>query len=235
MTDDSRWIYDARTGRYRNEQTGRFLPAARIQEMRDTLLDAAAVRVVDLSDRLARGDLDIGAWEREARESIKLIFGVQYVFGRGGLNAMQPADWNRLGELVKTQHQFLRGFADDLAAAKVSEAALRVRIQLYVGSSVQAHETGKAAALDVELPAQPGDGSSECMANDRCTWHLRRRKDGNVEATWVADLDERTCKTCRKRAKDWNPLVLTPGQPAPANGPPNSSRLRAPSRTLVSA
>lgn len=234
MADDSRWVFDARTGRYRNELTGRFLPAARIQEMRDTLLAAAALRVVGLADDLERGKLDVGAWEREMRDAIKLIFGAQYVFGRGGLNAMQAADWLLLGELVKQQHQFLRDFADDVVAGKLSAPRLRVRASLYVGSSVQAHEAGKSAAWGVELPAQPADGSSECLANDRCSWHLRRRSDGNVEATWVADLDERTCKTCRKRAKDWNPLILVPGQPAPSTGPAGSTRLRTPSRVLAS-
>lgn len=235
MADDSRWIFDGRIGRYRNEASGRFLPSARIQEMRDTLLDTASVSMDALSNRLANGDLDIGDWERAMRDAVKLVFGVQYVFGRGGLSAMQPADWARLSELVKTQHDFLRAFADDVAAGKLSQPKLTIRAELYVGSSVQAHETGKSAAWEIELPAQPADGSSECLANDRCAWHLRRRKDGAVEATWVADLDERTCKTCRKRAKDWNPLILAPGQPAAANGPPNSTRLRAPSRTLASA
>lgn len=226
-----RWVWDARTSRYRNLDTGRLLPAERIRQMRDTLLDAATGAMGLLADALAGGEHDVGGWERAMRDAIKAIFGAQYVFGRGGLRAMQPKDWDRLGELVEQQFGFLSGFADDVAAAKLSKPQIRVRAELYVGSSVQAHEAGKAAALDVELPAQPGDGSSECMANDRCAWHLRRRKDGNVEATWVADLDERTCKTCRKRAKDWNPLVLVPGAPPlKTAGVPTSAKLRTPSR-----
>lgn len=197
--------------------------------MRDALLDAATGAMGILAEALASGKHDVGGWERAMREAIKAIFGAQYVFGRGGLNAMRPADWDRLGGLVEQQVGYLTGFADDVAAGKLSQPKIRVRAELYVGSSVQAHEAGKAAALDVELPAHPGDGSSECLANDRCAWHLVRRKDGAVEATWVADLDKRTCKTCRKRAKDWNPLILVPGAP-PLNREPTSSKLRTPSR-----
>lgn len=232
MANDERWIWDARLGRYRNERTGRLLPAKRIQQMRDTLLDAAGAVVAGLADRLDSGDSIVGTWQQGMRDAIKAIFGAQYVFGRGGLKAMQPKDWAAVGELVSQQYDFLDGFVADVKSGKLSQPQIRVRVQLYVGSAVQAHEAGKAAALDVELPAQPGDGSSECMANDRCTWHLRRRKDGKVEATWVADLDERTCKTCRKRAKDWNPLVLTPGEPAPAVKP-TSTKLRTPSRATA--
>lgn len=167
------------------------------------------------------------------RAAIKTIFGAQYVFGRGGLNAMQATDWSRLGDLVEEQYSYLSGFVADVAAGKLSKPQITVRAELYVGSSVRAHEAGKGAALNVELPALPGDGSSECMANDRCAWRLRKRKDGKVEATWVADIDDRTCKTCRKRAKDWNPLVLTPGQPI-SRPVPTTSRLRIPRREAVS-
>lgn len=226
-----RWVWDARLARYRNLDSGRLLPAERIRQMRDALLDTAAAGMGLLADALAGGRQDVGGWERAMRGAIKAVFGAQYVFGRGGLNAMQPADWDRLGDLVEQQYGFLGQFADDVAAGKLTAPRIRIRAELYVGSSVQAHEAGKAAALDVELPAQPGDGSSECLANDRCAWHLRRRKDGAVEATWVADLDERTCKTCKKRAKDWNPLVLVPGAPPlQSAGVPTSSKLRSPSR-----
>lgn len=228
MPDDpERWIWDAGLGRYRNARTGRLIPAGRIQAMRDRLVDSAMLLFGSLADRLAEAKLDVGAWERAMREAIKSIFGAQYLLGRGGINAMQSADWDRLAELVQEQYGFLGGFTDEVAAGKLSAPQVTIRAQLYVGSSVQAHEAGKAAAWDVDLPAQPGDGSSECMANDRCSWQLRRRKDGAVEATWVADLDKRTCKTCRKRAKDWNPLVLWPGGAPPPKSVPTSGRLRA--------
>jgi hypothetical protein len=228
---DERWVWDPTTGRYRNER-GRFLPAARLQELRDRLLEAAASGMASLADQLAEGKQTVGDWERAMREAIKALFGAQYVFGRGGMDAMRDADWDRLADLVETQHEFLGGFADDVASGKLSAPQIKLRVSLYVGSSVQAHEAGKGAALGVELPAHPGDGSSECLANDRCAWVLRRRADGNVEATWLADLDRRTCKTCRGRARKWNPLILTPGQPAPTESP-TSSKLRTPSRTAV--
>jgi hypothetical protein len=227
-------MWDARLGRYRNERSGRLLPGKRIQEMRDGLLITAGAVVLSLSDRLASGDLDVGTWERAMRDAIKAIFGAQYVFGRGGLKAMQSKDWAAVGDLVKEQYGYLSGFADDVAAGKLTTPQIRIRAELYVGSSVRAHEDGKGAAWDVGLPAQPADGSAECLSNDRCAWHLRRRKDGAVEATWVAERDDRICKTCRKRAKDWNPLVLFPGQTGKPTEP-TTGKLRTPSRVLASA
>src|SRR5947209_5728652 len=102
--------------------------------MRDTLLQSSDARIRALADQLADGNINVGDWEREMRDAIKILYGVQYVFGRGGLNAMQPEDWTRLGELVKQQHQFLGSFASDVAAGKLSVPKLRVRADLYVGS-----------------------------------------------------------------------------------------------------
>jgi hypothetical protein len=233
VADDERWVWDPRLGRYRNLKTGRLLPAARIRQMRDQLIAAITATITGLVQRLASGDWTVGTWERAMRQAIKSAFGAQYVFGRGGLRAMEPADWQHLGELVQQQYGYLEQFATDVANGGLSQPQITVRATMYVGSSVQAHEAGKAAALFVELPAMPGDGSSECMSNDRCSWHLRRRADGNVEATWVAEDDPKTCATCRQRARDWNPLVLVPGEPSPPSGLPGTTRLRMPSRTIM--
>lgn len=230
--EPEQWIWDAALGRYRNARTKRLVPLDKVRKLRDGLLDAAVVLVRSLADQLAERKLSLDAWQAGMQAAIKSVFGAEYALGRGGLNAMQPDDWQRLGQMLDEQYGYLERFAEDIAAAKLSQPQIRVRVELYVGSSVQAHEAGKAAAFDVELPAQPGDWSSECGSSDRCHWFVRRRKDGKVEATWVANIDKRTCKTCRKRAKDWNPLVLTPGERAAAEVP-TSSRLRTPSVVRV--
>src|SRR5205085_12565720 len=114
-----RWAWDATLGRYGNLDTGRLLPAARIQAMRDGLIDSAMLLFGSLAERLSSGKHDVGSWERAMRDAIKAIFGAQYVFGRGGFKAMQGDDWEHLGELVEQQFDFLSGFADDVAAGKL--------------------------------------------------------------------------------------------------------------------
>ena len=70
-------------------------------------------------------------------------------------------------------------------------------------------EVGRAGAFQVQLPAYPGDGSSECMVNDKCYWDVRLDiPNGQVLATWVRTAAE-SCPTCIKRAVEWNPYTIT--------------------------
>ena len=84
------------------------------------------------------------------------IFSSQYLLAKGGRNAMFQADLDAIGEMLRTQYTFLQNFAEDVRAGELSQAQIAARSELYLDSSTQSHERGKAGRHGLVLPQYPG-------------------------------------------------------------------------------
>jgi hypothetical protein len=203
---DTRWRYDASSKRYRDSTTGRYISASTAVDLRDGFQDRRRADVDALVRRLADHDLTVQQWEAETTQAIRELFHVQYALGRGGLNAMTDADHAAADAMVEVQRQYLRAFAQDVAAGSMSEAQIGARAKLYYGSSVQAYERGRASAWSVSLPAYPSDGGTPCKSACRCRWDLVDKGD-EIHASWRLQSGE-SCSGCKGRAASWSPLVI---------------------------
>lgn len=162
---NSPWQYSRSARRFRDTRSGQFLSATKIIDLRDGFQDRRRSTVVALTRQLANEEISVQQWEAEMTQAIRETFSAQYALGRGGLNSMTDADWLAADDLVQAQRQFLRAFAEDIAAGRLSEAQISARAKLYHSASIQAYERGRAAAFGVSLPAHPADGSTPCKAN----------------------------------------------------------------------
>lgn len=204
----SPWEWDASARRYRDTRSGKYLSVGRVKELRDTYIAHQSERAASLARKVASGDMTVQAWLKEKRALVKTVHAAEYALGRGGRNAMTKRDWGRVGAAVKKQYKYLQGFAEDMADGKLSAGQIEARSKLYVASATVAHERGNAAAHgEPDLPAYPGDGSTECFANCRCAWHIEQ-DDEEYRATWKAKDDGATCDDCERRGQDWNPLTI---------------------------
>lgn len=203
---DYRWEFDESAHRFRDTKTGQFLSAREAIGLRDDSLERRATDVDTLASTLGKGDVSVQAWEAAMRDVVRDTFAAQYAYGRGGLNAMTTDDWQAINDLADAQSRYLRSFAQDVAAGRLSEAKISARSVLYLQSSRQAYGRGLAASWGIELPAYPGDGSSECKARDKCHWEISETDD-EIHATWKLGAAEH-CATCVSRASAWAPLVI---------------------------
>jgi 2'-5' RNA ligase len=202
------WQYDTSSSRYRS-QDGRYVSSDTIRQLRNDFLDAQALKTAQLAAAVSSGSVSVGEWEASMREVVQTTLGVEYVFGRGGLDQMTADDWDAVGALVADQFGYLNGFASAIADGDLNEAQIAARSDLYIGSGIGAYERGAASATDVELPVYPGD-DCEGGNNCRCSWELEPTDGGGLEATWVAEDDDRTCDVCSAHAQEWSPLELSP-------------------------
>ena len=199
------WSYDKTSRRYRNTETGRYLSNKQMLGLRDTFSAKQAEKVKDLAGKVSNG-LTVGEWERSMRATIRNNTVDQYVLGRGGRNAMTPADWGRVGQLVRGQYKYAAQFAQDIADAKLSAAQIAARSQLYMAASTNAYERGGAASFKgLRLPTYPADGSQECKANCKCSWDIADKAD-RYEATWTLGVADH-CSTCISNAGQYAPFV----------------------------
>ena len=210
MTTSDKWAFDARVKRYRNTDTGRYVAKSTIAKMRDDFADTARVNVGGLASKLADQSLTVQAWESAMRVAVKEAIGAQYVYGRGGVNAMQAADWGRAGAMTREAYGYLRAFAESIAAGDLTEKQIAARSALYLNSTVNAYERGRAASFGLTLPVYPADGGTSCMSNCRCRWDITETST-EYRATWTLNTSAEHCDDCEARATKYSPYTVKKG------------------------
>ena len=167
----------------------------------------AAVAISDATARLASGG-SRQAFDKEMRAIIARSQTAAYVAGtaqrlgipldspllsRARLSKAERAD---ITQAVAGQLKYL----DDFVAGMddMSDAAIAARANMYAGAS---RATYYKSATEADLPAYPGDGSSECLGNCGCSW-----EQGGDGYSWIRGKTD-SCATCLRRESEWAPYT----------------------------
>lgn len=203
-----RWGYDPKAKRYRDLQSGRFLPNRTVSSLRDRVITSAAREARSLAKLAANGDITQAAFKSGMRDLLRNVHGSEAIFGRGGVNAMTSADWGRVGSTLKQQYAYLDKFAAEIGEISgPTEAQAMARAELYVGAAVKSYEQGRAAAFGIagKLPRYPGDNCIG-LGNCRCAWDIQE-DDENIDCYWRLGGDD-ACEPCQGNAADYNPFRI---------------------------
>lgn len=206
------WAYDDEERVYRNDETGEVMDEYTMIALRDQIVDWQVDYFAkwpleeeekpkkkddpNILALLLLGLITLTVWETRMRRALQDASVIQYVFGRGGFDNVDVADWNFLEQWLVVQYAFLNSFSQDIANGLLSEAEIAARTYLYFSSAVAAFERGhsKAQNADLELTRFPGDCTSQCCARDRCYWlYAHQRK--KITCHWVRTAKE-SCDTC---------------------------------------
>lgn len=223
------WVFDLKAKRFRNAATGRFMSVDTVRVVRETYHDQQGVVMDEVwGDLLGTAGIDtpredflgnllsflIGDDERLAsipgnslfEKMIEPTISGEYIFGRGGLNAMTEADWQRLDRIIGEQRGYWNAFVRDALSPNepLSPKQIRARAQMYLRGSTRAYAEGHASAWAIDLPAYPKDGGTECMSGCRCQWEIKTEK-GKTVAYWRLGEAEH-CADCVERSEVWNPF-----------------------------
>lgn len=216
MSDDQGFTYDPKTGRYRNAATGRFLTQATVTSLRNEFVGARSAGMVNLVTGLLPIDhaADPLAWmagmrqiETAAWREIQRTYAAQVVFGRGGLGQMTSRERLLVQTSLEEQRGYWNRFMAQAQAGGMSRDQVAHRASLYVDASTRVFEEARAMALDITLPAYPGDGGTDCMMGCKCTWDIRVKKH-TVEATWHIGGSVKPCAGCASRARQYSPHII---------------------------
>ncbi|MEO8608901.1 MAG: hypothetical protein ABI690_13500 [Chloroflexota bacterium] len=195
--------------RYRDTETGRFVPRATVVRYSELSIIAGSDAAADLAALVSSGQISPADWEQLLRQEIKATFIQEAIVGRGGRASMTPSDWGTVGRALRDQYAYLDGFRQDIEDGLLSEAQIRARSHLYFLASKAAFERGQAAAWGIDLPGYP-TVDTICQTGDKCYWNIRRIDDRTVLASWVRTAAE-SCATCLQRADDWAELEYVNG------------------------
>ena len=159
------------SGRYRDVTTGRFVPGAQVRRELDRYLDAADPAKA-LAEALRGRQLSVADWEVAMRRHVKNTHLNAIALERGGWANVTPADYGRVGQIVREQYGYLRGFANDIASGKQRlDGTLGVRAKLYTQAGRESFYRSKHANLTTAVDMvgsvrSARDSCSECISLD---------------------------------------------------------------------
>lgn len=180
------------------------------QQEADMIASQYAARNMALANDLVHGTLSLDDFHARMQDSIRLSYLHQAIAGTPDSDERQlkQADLTAMESKIAEQYKYLDGFMDDIAAAVEKDGAsldfIANRASLYGKASESEYWN---QATNVDLPAMPRDGSTQCLSNCQCSWDLNCDDNGDVHATWnLGDADH--CPDCVQRSQDWSDLVI---------------------------
>ncbi len=160
------------SGRYRDTSTGRYTAGATVRRELDHYLDADDPAKA-LAEALRGRSLSLADWELGMRRIIKSTHINAVALERGGYNNMTPSDFGRVGQIVREQYGYLKGFAADIASGKQKlDGTLARRATLYSQAGRNSYYRSKAANMSGKVTHQRSirgkrDSCWQCVELDR--------------------------------------------------------------------
>jgi hypothetical protein len=168
--------FDRKTQRYHDTARKYFLGRQEVKERFDRALIDAGADIFSVGDRLVNGSITVAEWEAETRDLLKQIRVWGYTIGAGGQRNLTKADYARMGREGVRQNKYLRRFAEELKAGKLSEAQFRYRLGLYINDADTIREVGRnqahiKAGFDEERRIRTKDDScQQCIGFAKLGW-----------------------------------------------------------------
>ena len=178
------------SGRYRDATTGRYASGATVRRELDRYLDAADPAKA-LAEALRGRQVSLADWEIAMRRHIKNTHLNAIAMERGGWANLTPVDFGRVGQIVREQYAYLKGFAADIASGKQRlDGTLGVRAKLYSQAGRNSYYRSKAANMSGKVTHQ----MSVRSARDSC-WQCREldRKVFRIDDTSFPLPGRRVC------------------------------------------
>lgn len=134
------YYWDEVAKRYRDER-GRFVSRSTVWDFIQKSI-GNTYNVTDLlAELVSSGKLAPKDWYSLMKEELKREYIRQYLLAHGGVGTMTPADWGRIGAMLKEQYAYLKNFAAEIASGNLTAAQIAARAKMYFNSSREAYET----------------------------------------------------------------------------------------------
>jgi hypothetical protein len=130
------FIWSERTNRYRDTVSGKFVPTQVVRNAVDVVIRATGDRLTTLTRGLQTGTIPLDVWQTTVAQEIKNLHLATAAAAAGGWQQMSPAMNGWTGQRIRTQYEFLRSFAEDIASGKQKmDGTLVVRASLYADAA----------------------------------------------------------------------------------------------------
>jgi hypothetical protein len=127
-------VYDRNLGRFRDAETGQFVPKSRIELEISREIARVGTRLQGITRAMAEGRITIEEWERRFIEILKESHLQMAAFGAGGRDQLDAQHYGYVGLQLKKEYDALEGFIAALMAGTLTLAAALRRANMYAES-----------------------------------------------------------------------------------------------------
>lgn len=172
----SRYSYNAKSMRYRDSRTGRYVATTKVKRAVDRVARSAANDMRALARQLANREISLSKWQGDMAASLKSLHVASAIAGAGGLANMSARDYGTVGARLRFEYDRLEQFAQALKRREFTWGELRARVEMYCAAGHVSHEDARFnAAKDVamtheynrlgrrEKHCQTGNGRVGCL------------------------------------------------------------------------
>ena len=165
--------------RYRDDTTGRYLPARAVRADLDRFVDRAGRESARaLTEQLRDGRIALPEWQTAMARAVKNVNYAAVAAASGGVENMTAVERGRAGALIREQYKYLRGFAADIASGKQKlDGTLAARARLYSQAGRNSYYRSKAANMSDRVTHQRSirgkrDSCWQCIELDRKVFRI---------------------------------------------------------------
>jgi hypothetical protein len=196
ITSPAQFTYDAKSLRYRNASTGRFISAKEVRSAVDTIIDKEAVAFRGVAQQLIDGKINLAEFQLQMQANVKKLNIAMALAGNGGIANTDQSDLGYIGSLVKKQYQFLQGMAKQIKNGHQKlDSTLLARVELYAQAARDVHEQMRERAAKRAGKTQ---SRRTLGASDHCQGCLSEAKKGWGPIGHNAPIGSVECKAnCR--------------------------------------
>lgn len=192
-----RW--DGAAGQYRSAATGRFVSRKAQRAEIDAFLANADRDARALAERLRSRKISLRRWEVEMRQLVKRSHLANAAIAKGGRMQLSPADYGRVGQIVRAEYGYLAKFAKEIRRGLPLDGRFLRRVELYTEAGrITYHQVERA-----EMRTRGFDLEENILAvADHCDGCLDATARGRVAIGSLPPVGRRTCRSrCRCRIR----------------------------------
>ena len=127
------YTFSSDVGRYRSNDTGRFVARRDIIGLLDSSLAAGEKQMAQLTTSVMEGRIAPAVWQEEMRTELKRQVLSQTALGSGGWDRISQAGYGRAGADLRQLYAKVSGTARDIADGRISMAQAQARANEYAG------------------------------------------------------------------------------------------------------
>jgi hypothetical protein len=136
-------VFNPKSGRYRNEQTGRFVSRTEVLKLVDTETARLKVRLQGHTRLLLAEKITLSDWESRMAETIKESHLRMVMLGAGGKSRVTNAHFGAVGASLRSEYKYLHRFAAQISRGELTPRQILSRAAMYAASTRKSFYKGE--------------------------------------------------------------------------------------------